>query len=442
MAWEDPEERPSPSFSPAPLQPRIIAGVLDALMLACLSAALFVVPMALGGLAIPTWAAVAAIVGYAVVPLWAFQATLFMRLAGIELVGRDGKPPDPIDIVFREILGRGLGPAAYLATFLVALIGSLVGAMGVSSPLGAKGLSLAVLGCFAAFGIAVFGHLLALVSPDRRTLADLVARTIVIPRAALAVEQGGDPEELAYRQSERHARLRNVVLFEVALVLVMVGGPVVLAKAPAAQRAAYANHLNLEADQRRFEANPTDPELAQALSSDYLANGDSEKAKQVMARQSVAERAAREKREASLRATLQANPKDDDASDALIDLLEDQDRAADARAVREAAYRASPSPEAQASFGVWLYQREAMGDAVSQLSAALDAGFEAGDAHAYLGLALRDLGRKVEARTELKRALALDPDLDDVPQALDDLTDELGPEPAPAPKRAAPPKKR
>jgi tetratricopeptide (TPR) repeat protein len=278
----------------------------------------------------------------------------------------------------------------------------------------------------------VAGQLLALASPDRRTLADLIARTIVIPRASLAVEQDSDPEEEAERRSARRARLRNVVLFEVALVALMIGGPVVAARAPALQRASYAAHLAREADERHFEADPTDPRLAQALSADYLAEGDEEKAKKVMARQRLAQQAAATQREAGLRATLAANPKDDDASDGLIDLLEEQGRAVEARAVREAAFRAEPSPEAQAGFGVWLYERDATRDAVQQLQLALDAGLESAEAHAYLGLALRDLGRKPEARAELKRALELDPDLDDVAENLRDLNDEL--------EAAAPPK--
>jgi Tfp pilus assembly protein PilF/uncharacterized RDD family membrane protein YckC len=397
---------------------------------------LFLVPMALGGLTIPTWAALAAIVGYAVVPLSVFQATPFMWLAGIELVRRDGTRPDPIDVLFREILGRGLGPAAYLVTFLFALIGWATGRLGVSSPLGGAGLSLAVLACLGALMIAAAGQALALVSPERRTLADLIARTIVIPRAAAAVEQGADPEEEAERRAQRRARLRNVVLFEAALVLIMVGGPVVAVRAPAAQRASYAAHLNLEADQRRFESNPTDAEAAQVLAMDYRRTGDEERAAKVEARQVAALSEVNTKREAGLRTALQANPKDDDASDALIDLLEDQGRAGEARAVREAAFRADPNPEAQASYGVWLYERDANAAAVTQLSAALDAGFEAADAHAYLGLALKELGRKAEARAELKRALELDPDLDDVADEVQQLDEELGPAPA-QPKKTA-----
>lgn len=415
--------------------PRVLAGLLDGLALAGLGLGLFVIPMFLGGLAIPTWAALAAILGYAVVPLWAFQATPFMRLFGLELVRRDGTAPDPIDILFREILARGLGPAAYLLTFLFALVGSAVGRVGVSSPLGGAGLSVAILVCLGAVGVAALGQVLALFIPDRRTLADVVARTNVIPRAAVAVEQGADPEEQEERRARRRARVRNVVIFEVLLVGLMIGGPLVAAKAPRAQRQAYAAHLNLEADQRRFEANPVDPVLAQSLSRDYLEAGETERAARVEAQQRAALKEANAKREAALRAALQANPKDDDASGALIDLLEEEDRAEEARSIREAVLRADGSPEAQAAYGLWLYQRDANAEAVAHLAAALDGGFDVPDVHAYLGFALRELGRKAEARAELQRALAMQPDLDEVAEDVEDLNAELGPAPEPPPKK-------
>ena len=431
MAWEDPDEKPAPVLPAAPLQPRVTAGLLDGLTLAFLALVLFLAPIPFGGVGVPAWAALAAIIGYAVVPLWAYQATPFMWLFGLELVGRDGQPPDPIDIVFREILGRGLGPAAYLVTFAFALIGELTGSVGISSSLGGIGLSLAALGCLGALALAVFGHFLALVSPDRRTLADLIARTVVIPRATAAVAQDLDAEEADYRRSQRRLRLRNVLLFEGALGVAMVAGPIIMTKAPAAQRAAYAHHLTLETDQRHFDADPSNASLAETLSADYERQGDPDKAAQVMARQQAAEKVALAKRETALRAAVAADPKNDDASDALIDFLEDHDRAADARAVREAAFEADPSPEGQASYGLWLYQRDAAAEAVANLSAALDAGFEAADAHAYLGLALRELGRKEEARRELRRSLEIDPELDGVEDELSALDEELGPEAKP-----------
>jgi hypothetical protein len=87
---------------------------------------------------------------------------------------------------------------------------------------------------------------------------------------------------------------------------------------------------------------------------------------------------------------------------------------------------------------VWLYQHDFSQDAIGQLRAAIAAGEDDGEVHGYLGMSLLELGQKADARHELHVAMEMDPDLDSVQDQLDELEQEIGPEPVqklkPAPK--------
>src|SRR6185437_17159347 len=140
--------------------PRAAAGAVDALAVVGLGFVLFWIPFRVGAASLPVWALIAAVLGYAVVPLAAFQATLGMRLFGVELVSRDGTPPDFLDLLFREVIGRGYGPAAYLGAVVLGLLASMVGAAQLSAGLGGMGWGFAL--CSLLLLGAAGGHLVAL----------------------------------------------------------------------------------------------------------------------------------------------------------------------------------------------------------------------------------------------------------------------------------------
>ncbi|MBS2031663.1 MAG: RDD family protein [Deltaproteobacteria bacterium] len=435
MSEHDPDQPALPRLAPAPLGPRIGAGAFDAFAVVGLGFLLFWIPFRVGAASLPVWALIAAVLGYAVVPLAAFQATLGMRLFGLELVSRDGTPPDFLDLLFREVIGRGYGPAAYLGAVVLGLIASMVGAAQFSAVLGGMGWGFAL--CSLLLMAAGAGHLVAFGHPDNRTLADLLGKTMVIPRTVAAQQTDADADERAMLATSKRNKMIGLVVFEVALVLGTVGLPFALSTRVKSNQE-YAQDLKLDADAHRFEDSPSDQGLAVRLASEYEERGQLDKAKAVRDRFEAARRATDNAREASLRKRLAEAPTDTDAADTLVDLLEDQNRMADARTVREASYKADPSPEAQASFGVWLYNHDLNQDAVAQLRASIAGGFDEGEAHAYLGMALGELGQKIDARHELHVALEKDPDLDQVRDELDALEQEIGPEPVAKPKLVKP----
>jgi len=423
-----------PRLTPAPLGPRIAAGVLDGVLTLVVGGVFFAVPFELGAYALPVWAVLAAILGCSVIPLAAFGSTLGMRIFGVELVGRDGKPPDLIELLFREIIARGMGPAAFVGSVVIGVIAALFRRAYLMNDPRSLGWGFYI--CVLLVMGAIGGHFVALGREDRRSFADLVGKTMVIPRALAAVHADADEDERAEARAARRLRTVTVLVAEAAIAFGIVGMPVLLSVRWHSS-SEVVDHLKLEPLEQRFSADPANAALADELARAYRRQGAPAKAEAVPARNEAAVRAKANAQEASLRKRLAEAPADDDASFALVELLEDQDRVPEARTVREAAYRAQPGAESQASLGVWLYQHDFDADAVAALRGALDGGAELGEVHAYLGLALLELGQKPEARQELHRAQTLDPDLDGVQEKLDDLEDELGPEPA-----AKPPKRR
>src|SRR5688572_25077131 len=164
-------------LSPAQLERRVMAGLLDGVVLVALCAAYFLVPVLTLGIVLPMWGVLAAIIGYSVVPLAVFKQTLGMRLFGIELVGREGHPVGLGDVLFRELLGRGWFPAAFLFNLVFAYVAMTMGAARFAMPGGMQ--ALFTLASLLALFVAVMGHLLVLGMKDRRSIADMMARSWV-----------------------------------------------------------------------------------------------------------------------------------------------------------------------------------------------------------------------------------------------------------------------
>ncbi|MBI3185009.1 MAG: RDD family protein [Myxococcales bacterium] len=253
---------------PAPLGRRIIAGLLDAAIVVGLAAAYFLVPLLTQGVVLPMWGVLAAVLGYSVVPLGAFRATLGMRLCGLQLVALNGHPANPGDLLFRELIGRGFFPAAFLLTLAMGFVASL---LGVATFLAPSGMS-AVLAYASVFVLAaaVLGTFLALQRPDRRTLADLVSRTMVIRARPEAAPE--DEDERAERSRRRRRRIAFVVAFE----LVVAGGvsavPFVLTRRTESVESYADRHVRARLE-REHQETPANALAAEQLADIYTKAG-------------------------------------------------------------------------------------------------------------------------------------------------------------------------
>jgi len=334
------------------------------------------------------------------------------------MVGPDGRRPDPVETAFRELLGRGLLPASYLVVVAIGLTATILGKGDLRAP-GSLGLVFVL--ASAVFSLAAgAGHVVALARDDRRSLADLVGRTRVIPRALRA--DSADADERAEHR-EAHQRARRIVVVNDALLLaVALAVPFALGRPlPAHASQIYADRLMRERAQMLFDSNPGDADLARELIDRLERAGDFDGAAKVRVRHQAAFSQVEREREIKLRESLARNPRDEASADALLDLLEGQDRLDDARAAARAFFEADPRPRERVRLGAWLQEHRFPSEAARELAQAISEGETLAEAHAYLGLALRDLGRTAEARTELGAALANRPDWDELREALDSM---------------------
>src|SRR5205085_670891 len=76
--------------------------------------------------------------------------------------------------------------------------------------------------------LAVLGHLLIVTSKERRSIADLMARSWVVPQQAVTLPE--DRDELADLRANRARRVRNVVIAELIIVGVGLGAPWLLTR--------------------------------------------------------------------------------------------------------------------------------------------------------------------------------------------------------------------
>jgi uncharacterized RDD family membrane protein YckC len=413
-----------PKLEPAPLGARIAAGAIDLTFVGFLIGLLFLMPMSKSGLGLPMVVVGAVVIGYLVVPIAAFRTTLGMKLLGLELIGTNGHPADPLEVFVRELIGRGVFPVAYLTVAFWAVISMFIGGAVVQFP---SGLALVLLLlCLVLFGISILGHLLILTRPDRRSLADLMARTIVVPRQP--AKTFDDEEDRAYWLAGHRSKIRKVVVFELILVALTFGLPMLLTQRVSTGNQSLIARKKLEKLELEFRQDPTNARAAISYARELRAGKDAEGAKRVMAEHEAALDSREKERESSLRARVAKNPNDSQGVGLLVELLTDQDRNEEAREVYQAFFEADPVNR-RAGYGVWLFQHRFYEPALEQLKVSVGEEPEDGELRAYLGLAYLRLGKKPEARAELVQASALDPDLD-VAEELAELEAELGPMPA------------
>ncbi len=413
-------------MTPAPLSRRFLAGLIDFAAVSVLSLATFLVPLFLRGFVLPMWGVLVVLVGYAVVPVAFLKQTVGLRILGLEVVRPDGHPVDLGNVLFRELLGRGLFPLAFLYTVAGGALATVfhLGAFAVPTGLG----TVMFLASIMAVGLAGAGHLIALARPDGRTLADLMARSVVVIGPARPLPK--DPDELAEHQDAHARRVRNIVLFELAALLSVVALPWFLtSRAPGETSAQRIHRIKREKLATQFAADPGNPSLTRELVRMELEDGLPEEARKVEERHRATLAKGEERKEAALREKLRGAPGDEALASELVQLLERQERIDDARAAYQAFVEAEPSPHRRIGFAHWLASVGLEAQAEPEARAALAAEPLLPFGHTILGVTLERLGRATDARDELFLALLDDPDDDDAHDALERVAAELGPLP-------------
>ena len=410
--------------SPAPIDKRVFSGVFDFVAVAGISAAYFLVPLLTRGLVLPMWGVFLAVVGYSVVPLSVFRQTLGMKLFGTELITRDGHPVGLADVLFRELIGRGLFPAAFLFTAISGLIASALHLAQIGMP-GGWGVLVAV-GCAFLFVLALLGHLLALTSPDRRTLADRMAKSYVVPAQKRLAPV--DAEERADWRAERSRKVRGVVIAELVMIAVAVALPWVLTTRHEST-AQHAERLLRGKLEVQFKQDPANETIAGELSRAYRSEGQGEKSIEVAQKYETARAAQLSTRMASLRVAFEKNPGDDQTFLALLEPLQDKDPI-QAKAMyalflaqhrKESAYRAA--------YADWLQAYGWPEEGVAELRGVLADEPDFEGVHTFLAQALAHVGQLPEAQLEFHRALLVNPDDEDAMAGLEEVDQSLGPLP-------------
>ncbi len=405
----------------APLSKRVIAGLLDAAFIVVLSGISFAVPLLARGIVLPMWGVLAVMVGYAVVPLAFLKRTLGLHIMGLEVVGKEGRAVDLGNLLFRELIGRGVFPAAWLFTIVSSLFARHFGIGGSAAPPVLAGVM--TLACSAALCISAIGHVIALGRPDQRTLADLLARSFVVEGPSLPPPS--DLEELDEWKAHRSRVIVRIVIFELVLMSSVLGLPWFLASSSGESPQMKVARLKLESLQAKFEADPGNESLAGELQQNYFARGRQEDAKKLLEKHRRALSLKEAGREQALRDQLVLTHERSTAQ-TLIALLERQDRVDEAIEVYREWLGPTPTASALNGFGNYLATNGRTELAVVELQRALDLNPLVSFGHTLLGVCLQRLGRLEEAREQLELALLDDAGDEDAEEALRAVEGKIG----------------
>lgn len=387
---------------------RLVAGLIDAALLAALTTGLTLAPLLAGGLALPMVGVFAATIAYVIVPMAAFEATLGMHLVGLRIVGTSGRSADATDLLFRELIGRGLLGVAYFATMFFGLLGYLSGAMSLFQPDG-FGLVLFLLsGLLVLFGTA--SHFSVLVSPDGRGLHDRIAKTIIVTREEKTAPVIDD--EAAELVGGRTAsRVYKIVFFEIALVASAAIVPYMLSR-PRPTVADLEMRTKLKTSGAAFEAAPANKRKYYEYRRWLLKSGDEEGLSEAREKYRAALAEQERRREIAVKKSFSERPGDWDTMASLVRILENKGDldGADATFAKYAATDGSAS--AKASYGIWLYDNGRTKKAIDTLEGARTDGADDASVNAYLGWAYEEAGEKARALEALRRSMEMDPSLD------------------------------
>jgi uncharacterized RDD family membrane protein YckC/tetratricopeptide (TPR) repeat protein len=408
--------------APAPLNKRVAAGVFDFIVLWVLVAIAFLVPLMMRGLGLPMLPVLLVMLGYQVVPLSAFKKTLGMKLFGLELVTRAGHAVGAGEVLFRELVGRGLFPAAFLATVIGGLLANLLGVMAFVMPTGVG--SIFFLVCSFTVAFAVLGHFLVFNRQDHRTLADLIARSYVTPTRPRPVHD--DAEEAAYARSLERGRIRNVAIFEVVCAGLVFFGPWLLTQRVEGTET-RALRLKLHAQEEKAKNYPDDMQVLKELFDLQRQSGQREEAGLTSQKMLELETKQEDEREEALRNLLRKDPSNRRAIGDLIDILEGKGRRSEAKAAYAQYIDDNPRASLRAGYAEWLSERDFHDDAQQQMKRALDDEPDMAGGHFYLGEIYEAAGERALAHQEYYLATRLDPEDDSASGSLVRLDGELGP---------------
>jgi uncharacterized RDD family membrane protein YckC len=406
---------------PAPISKRVTAGFIDSAFLAVLSGITFVVPLMVKGIVLPMWGVLAVLLGYSVVPIAFFKRTLGLHIMGLEVVGKTGHPLDLVNATFREMLGRGFFPFAYLVVTVASLVAMNYRVGTTIAPPTLVG----VMTCASATALIVasMGHLVAFGRPDQRTLADLISGSFVVEGRALPLPT--DPDELDELAANRRRVVRNVVIFELLCIVAVFASPYIVTTRFTETTAEKGARMRIDALRSKFNTNPESASLAANLQDELLRSGRGEEAKQVADKHREALSLKEARREETLRARL-AEKRDREVAQELIALLEQQDRVDEAREAYLQWLGETPTPSELAGFGHWLATNGKTEEAITVLTTATTQDPLVPYGHTLLGVSLQRMGRAAMAREELELALLDDPDDEDAADALREVNEQLG----------------
>ncbi len=401
-----------------------MAGAFDAVVLLALCAAYFLVPVVTLGVVLPMWGVLAAIIGYSVVPLAVFKQTLGMKLFALELVAKGGHPVDLGNLLFRELLGRGWFPAAFLFNLVFAYVAMLMGYARFAMPGGMQ--AVFTLASLLALFVAVLGHLLVLGMKDRRSIADMMARSFVVPRQSRPLPE--DRDELEELKAARGRSVRNLVVAEVLILGLGLGAPWVLTRRTESteQRAARLLRQKVE---HQFKEHPESEQLARQLIGAFRAEGDLAGADRVAETHRAARAKEDDQRLAGQLAVLDESPGDEQTLIAVLATLEERQRLPEAKERYAKFLEQHPEPEYRAGHAEWLVQNGLVDEGIAEYRALVKSAPDFEGGHKFLARALVQGGNLEEAQLEYQRELLLDPEDEDARGAMEELDAELGPLP-------------
>lgn len=409
-------------LTPPPLGTRVLAGLFDAVAIVSLCVAAFVVPLFTQGVVLPMWGVLLAVLAYGVVPLVAFRQTLGFKLFGLELVNKDGHTPNAGDVLFRELVGRGYFPGAFVATVGLSLLAGLLSPrFRFMAPAGVAQVFFVVSAFFVL--LALLGTALAVQRPDQRTLADLMAKSFVVKKRV--EPPSADAEEREYQQGEARRRLRLALAFEVVLLGSAFVLPWLLTRKSESTEQ-LAQRLTLKRLATQFEQNPNDVVVAREYEQALRLEGDAETLAAVQA--TIAERKTRDEnaRFLELESTFQKHPDSEPMLVAYLEALEQRGRVDDAAQAYRRFLDSSDDHALRAGFARWLWGYQRTDEALRELEKAASADASLGGVRALRGQLLLELGRTKEAQEALLWAVLEDEDDDEARDALNRVNATLG----------------
>ncbi|MEO1483737.1 MAG: RDD family protein [Myxococcota bacterium] len=406
-------------FSPAPLLRRLASSALDLANVGSITVGVLLLHLYLTGALFPLWVFSAVVVGWLVLPSWLTGKTLGLRAFGLKLIRVDGKPMDLLELAFRELIARGLVSGSILTVVAVVPLIEASGAREMPTPSGMW--SLVVVFAIANVLFSAVSTAVGVARDDGRTLADLLARVLVVDADAharstlrlLGVNPARriEPADL-WRRRENRVRLRSFAILEALCVLAGLGLPMLsrmeIQAFDVKERFAQEQSARrLESLRASFESNPTDPWLVDEYERELTELGRAVEARWVRTRHEDAVKTRDEKEELSLRRELSSRPSWA-SLDRLVSLLTRKGRVHEARDLYQAFVEVDSDPRREQRYGIWLQENRFDREAVRVLRKSIRGGADDGIAHAYLGLALERLGQPKAARLAFRRAMKKD----------------------------------